>query len=135
MVGGGYAHSSGFYPYPFAYGPFYDPFYYPFCAALLWNPFWGYYPPFYPAGYFDSGAGNGELKLTGAPKDASVYVNGGYAGTMANLKSFWLEPGAYDLAVTTADGRRFQQRVYMLTGKTLKVDAKPLERPKQGENL
>jgi hypothetical protein len=131
-VSGGYAHYSGLYPYPFAY----DPFYYPFSAvsmAMLYDPFWGY--PFYPPGYFNSGADKGELKLTGAPKDASVYVNGGYAGTIEHLKSFWLEPGAYDLAVTTADGRRFEQRVYMLTGKTLKLEAKPMQKPKEGENL
>lgn len=133
-VSGSYTHYSGFYPYPFAY----DPFYYPFSAvsmSMFWHPFWGYYPPFYPDGYFGPGNAKGELKLTGAPKDASVYVNGAYAGTVAHLKSFWLEPGAYDLAVTTADGRRFQQRVYMLTGKTLKLEAKPMEKPKEGENL
>ncbi len=132
-VSGGYSHFSGFYPYAL-----YDPFYYPFSAvsmAMLWDPFWGYYPPFYPPGYFNSGAGKGELKLSGAPKDASVYVNGAYAGTVEHLKSFWLDPGAYDLTVTTADGRRFQQRVYMLTGKTLKLEAKPLDKPKEGENL
>ena len=135
-VSGGYAHYSGFYPYPYPY--VYDPFYSPFSAvtmAMLWDPFWGYYPPFYPDGFFNSGADKGELKLTGAPKDASVYVNGGYAGTIEHLKSFWLEPGTYDLAVTTADGRRFEQRVYVLTGKTLKLEAKPMQKPAEGEKL
>jgi hypothetical protein len=132
-VGGGYAHFSGFYPYPF-----YDPFYYPFSpvpVAMLWDPFWGYYPPFYPSGYFGPGNGKGELKLSGAPKDATVYVNGAYAGTAEHLKSFWLDPGTYDLAVATSDGRRFQQRIYVLTGKTLKLEAKPMEKPKKGDNL
>jgi hypothetical protein len=64
-----------------------------------------------------------------------VYVDGGYAGTIEHLKSFWLEPGAYDVAVTTADGRRFEQRVYVLTGKTLKLDARPLAKSREGENL
>jgi hypothetical protein len=132
-VSGGYSHFSG-YPYAYAYDPFYYPFS-PLPVAMFWNPFWGYYPPFYPTGYFGPGNGKGELKLTGAPKDASVYVNGGYAGTIEHLKSFWLDPGAYDLEVTTVDGRRFQQRVYMLTGKTLRLEAKPLEKPREGENL
>lgn len=131
-VSGGYAHFSG-YPYAFAYDPFYYPFS-PVPVAMFWDPFWGYYPPFYPDGYFGPGNGKGELKLMGAPKDASVYINGGYAGTVEHLKSFWLEPGAYDLSVTTADGRHFEQRVYMLTGKTLKLEAK-MEKPKEGENL
>lgn len=132
-VSGGYADFSG-YPYAYAYNPFYYPFS-PFPVAMFWDPFWGYYPPFYPDGYFGPGNDKGELKLTGAPKDASVYVNGGYAGTVEHLKSFWLEPGAYDLAVATVDGRRFEQRVYMLTGKTLRLEAKPMQKPKEGENL
>lgn len=133
VVSGGYAHFSGAYPYGF-----YDPFYYPFSAvsmAALWDPFWGFYPPFYPGGYFNSGPDKGELKLAGAPKDASVYVNGAYAGTVQHLKSFWLDPGAYDLAVTAPDGRRFEQRVYVLTGKTLRIEAKPAEKARQGEKL
>src|SRR5947209_10322168 len=133
VVSGGYAHFSGAYPYGF-----YDPFYYPFSAvsmAMLWDPFWGFYPPFYPGGYFSSGAGKGELKLSGAPKNASVYIDGGYAGTVEHLKSFWLDPGAYDLTVTSPDGRRFEQRVYVLTGKTLRIEAKPTEKAQEGEKL
>jgi len=126
-VSAGYLHfSPAFYPNIFPY----DPFYYPFIAATWWDPFWGFYPPF-PAGYFSQGNDKGELKLNGAPKNASVYVNGGYAGTADQLKSFWLDPGVYDLAVSVPGGRRYEQRVYVLTGKTLHIDAKP----KKGEQL
>jgi PEGA domain len=130
-VSAGYTHfSPGFYPNIFPY----DPFYYPFTAATWWDPFWGFYPPF-PAGYFSQGNGKGELKLSGVPKNASVYVNGGYAGTADHLKSFWLDPGVYDLEVSVPGGRRYEQRVYVLTGKTLHIDAKPKLMTKEGEQL
>lgn len=132
VASAGYAHfAPGFYPYAF-----YNPFYYPFSpvyAAMLWDPFWGMYSPVYPPGYFSAGTDKGEVKLAGAPKDAAVYIDGGYAGTIAHLKSVWLDPGAYDLAVTSKDGRRFDQRVYVLTGKSLKIVAALGEQPTGSE--
>jgi hypothetical protein len=132
-VGAGFGYSSGFYPYRF---PYYSP-YYPFSPAAwtLWDPFWGFYPPVYPDGYFGRGNGKGEVRLTNAPKKASVYLNGGYAGTVQHLKSFWLDPGVYDLEVVATDGRTFQQRVYVLTGKSLAIAAKPTAQADTGEKL
>ncbi|HKR85502.1 MAG TPA: hypothetical protein VJS37_15195, partial [Terriglobales bacterium] len=115
----------GFYPY--------DLFYYPL-IAMWWNPYWGFYRPF-PPDYFSSGSGKGELKLSGLPKNASVYVNGGYAGTADHLKSFWLDPGVYDLEVSVPDGERYKQRLYVLTGKTLHIDPKGMTTIKEGEQL
>lgn len=104
----------GFYPYggfysPLAYG-FYDPF----------------YDPFYPGSLpltFDYSPYKGEVKLTSS-KGAVVYLNGGFAGPADKLKSMWLEPGAYDLAVSGANGEKFQQRIYVISGKSLKIQAK-----------
>jgi hypothetical protein len=125
-VSAGYSNfSPGFYPY--------DPFYYPL-SAMWWNPFWGFYPPF-PPDYFSSGNGKGELKLSGLPKNASVFVNGGYAGTADHLKSFWLDPGVYDLEVSVPEGQRYKQRLYVLTGKTLRIDPKAMTTIKEGEQL
>src|ERR1051325_4562933 len=83
-VSAGYAHfsSPAFYPY-FPYGPLYGRIGSPPRGAS----FWGASSAFYPVGYFDFGNGKGELKLSGAPKDASVYVNQGYAGAADHLKS------------------------------------------------
>lgn len=121
-VSAGYTHlSPGLYPNILPY----DSFYYPFAAVTWWDPFWGLYPPF-PVGSFNQGNDKGELKLSGLPKNASVYVNRSYAGTADHLKSFWLDPGAYDLEVSVPDGRRYEQRVYILTGKTLHINAKLL---------
>lgn len=118
-LGAGYFQGPLFYPYaPFAYYPFYpqalwDPF---------WDPFWGvYYPGQAPkSGYAD---GKGEVRLTGAPKSAKIYLDGAYAGTADRLKQMWLDPGAYDLAVTMPGRQTFRQRIYMLSGKTLKIAA------------
>ena len=114
----GYFRGPLFYPYPpLAYYPFYgqalwDPF---------WNPFWGYYPG--PVLNFGYGDGKGEVQLTGAPKSAKIYLDGAYAGTGDRLKHMWLDPGAYDLAVSVPGRETFRQRIYILTGKMLKVAA------------
>jgi hypothetical protein len=131
-VSAGYAHFwPGIYPYGFPYGPFYSPI----SAALWWDPFWGFFPSGYPAGYFSPADGKGEVKLNDAPKNTSVYVNGGYAGTVEHLKSFWLDPGVYDLVLSAPDGRQYQQRVYVLTGKTLKIEAKLAKPITEGERM
>ncbi|HEV2991096.1 MAG TPA: PEGA domain-containing protein [Candidatus Angelobacter sp.] len=123
-VGAGYTRFSGpffynpflfgFYPYSFGYSPFfYDPF---------------FYSPFYSPGYyggFSYSNGKGEVKLSGAPKTAEVYLNGGYAGVAGKLKSIWLEPGAYDLSVSSSGSGTFHQRIYVLSGKSLKIAVKP----------
>ena len=130
-VSASYAHFWGVYPYSFPYGPFYSPV----SAALWWDPFWGFFPPVYPAAYFSPGDGRGEVKLNDAPKSASVYLNGGYAGTVEHLKSFWLDPGVYDLLLSAPDGSQYQQRVYVLTGKTLKIEAKLAKPITDGERM
>lgn len=119
-VGAGYSHFSGPYYYP--YGPY---GLYPgdLVYGSLWYPMWGGYP-YYPSGYFDYNNGRGELKLSADPKLAEVYIDGAYAGTADRLKSIWLDPGAYDLTVSAADRESFHQRVYVLSGKSLKITAK-----------
>jgi len=131
-VGAGYSYFSGpVFPYGYAYGPY---GFYPYSgvfSSIFWEPFGGGFP-FYPAGYFQRGDGKGEVRLTADPKDASVYLNGGYAGTADHLKSVWLEPGAYDLSVSASDRRTYEQRIYVLSGKSLKITAK-LEASLPGE--
>ena len=109
-------------------------------AGFLGGPYWGYgfypydllfYDPFYgssfselsPIGFVDR-PDKGEVLLQAKPGSASVYLNDAYAGTAGKLKHFWLAPGAYDLTVAAADGSEFHQRIYVLTGKSLKVRAK-----------
>jgi hypothetical protein len=122
-VGAGYTRFSG----PFFYNPFWYGFYpYSFgYSSFFYDPF--FYSPFYAPGYlggFSYSNGRGEVKLSGAPKTAEVYLNGAYAGTANKLKSMWLEPGAYDLSVSTVGSAPFHQRIYVLSGKSLKIAAK-----------
>jgi len=125
-VGAGYSYLSGPYYYPYAYPFGYAPFgFYPgnWVAASYWYPISSPYP-FYTPDAFRSGDGRGEIRLTTDPKEAKVYIDGGYAGTADKLKTLWLDPGAYDLTVS-ADGREdFHERLYVLSGKSLKISAK-----------
>jgi hypothetical protein len=109
-----------FYPYSYAYSPFfYDPFFY--------SSFYGPY-----AGGFSYGPDKGEIKLRSNPKNAQVFVDGAYAGTADHLKNMWLDSGAYDLSVSAPGREPFHQRIYVLSGKSLKIDAKlgPEKNPK-----
>src|SRR5215470_12459421 len=117
-LGASYTRYSGPYYYP--YGPY---GFYPgdWVYGSLWYPLW---PAYYPPGHFDYNDGRGEIRLTADPKVAEVYIDGAYAGTADRLKTMWLDPGAYDLTVSAADRESFHQRVYVLSGKSLKIAAK-----------
>lgn len=112
-VGASYTHFSGplygypWYPYSYWYSPL----------------FWNYYGPFYYPGYFGPGNGRGVVRLSASPTSARVFIDNAYAGTVAELKSFWLDPGAYDLEVTAEGRTPYRQRIYVLSGKTLRITA------------
>jgi hypothetical protein len=122
-VGAGYSRFSG----PFFYNPFWYGFY-PYrvgYSSFFYDPF--FYSPFYAPGYlggFAYGENKGEVKLSGALKTAEVYLDGAYAGKADKLKSMWLDPGAYDLSVGAPGSAAFHQRIYVLSGKSLKIAAK-----------
>jgi hypothetical protein len=107
-VGGGYGYASGpvwpgYYP-PFYYGPAFGP--------------WGdYSSPILLVPQADKG----QISLQGSNKDAEVYLDNAYAGTAATLKKFWVAPGVYDLEVRQKNHTPQKKRIYVLTGKTLKV--------------
>ncbi len=111
---GTFAVGIGYFNGP-AFGPFccYDGFY---------GPFWGPFGPYYPAGYFAPAATKGTVKLIHANKDAAVYIDNAYAGRVSELKSINIEPGAYDLELQPPGERPIQKRIYVLSGKTLKVE-------------
>ncbi len=120
-VGAGYSHFSGHHGY---YGyPFYG-YTYPY-----WGPMWGpgwYFPGWsswgYPGyGYSQGSDYSGEIKIQTAEKTAEVYVDGALAGAVEDLKSFYLEPGVYNLEIRTSNDKVYQKRLYVLSGKTLKI--------------
>lgn len=112
----GYISGPLWYPYaPYGYYPYY---------GAVFDPFWAPFSPYYYLASFAHGVDKGQIELKAYPKDAAVYIDGAYAGTVQRLKSIWLDPGAYDLSIRAAGREPFQQRVYVLTGKTLNISAK-----------
>lgn len=112
----GYISGPLWYPYaPYGYYPYY---------GGVFDPFWAPFSPYYYPASFPYGADKGQIELKADPKDAAVYIDGAYAGTVQRLKNIWLDPGAYDLSLNAAGREPFHQRVYVLTGKTLNINAK-----------
>jgi hypothetical protein len=115
VVGAGYSHllgpGYGYFPYGYApNGYFYDPF-----------PYGMYLHPGFFTG-FSYGPSMGEIKLKTDDRSAWVYLDGALAGKADKLKTIYLDPGAYNLEVRSGD-KRFEQRIYVLSGKTLRLNA------------
>ena len=100
------------YPDYWSYGVYYDPFYYgPFQVGYLAYSPWGWTPAFYgyPYGYAGSGYYQphgydlGRVKLKVRPRDAEVFVDGYYAGTVDDFDGMWqslrLDSGAYRIEI------------------------------------
>jgi hypothetical protein len=91
-----------------------------------WGPGWygyGYNPWWGPA--YVARPNTGEVKLQTRMKDASVYVDGGFAGFAGKLKKFDLTPGNHDIALRDSAGSTlFQERIQVIRDKTteIKVD-------------
>jgi hypothetical protein len=82
-----------------------------------YSSYWGAYP--YPYGYYGYGPATGALKVDTKVKDAEVYINGAYAGTVGKLKTMYLRPGSYDIEVRASGQTAFDKKVYVAAGKTL----------------
>src|SRR5262249_21853906 len=128
--GASYSHFSGPYwgwPYycgPYGYRPLFWNAYGPYCAPFfdLYGPGLALYHPGFYSG-FAYGAGMGEVRLRTDLKDAEVFLDGAYAGVAENLKRMWLQPGAYNLEVKAQSRTPFDRRIYVLSGKTLRIEA------------
>lgn len=122
-VSAGYAYVAN----PFFFDPFFP--YTGFFAPSFFYPgyFYGPYAPFYgPYGYgyppsYTYAEDKGKVELAVLPKTADVYLDGAYAGAAGDLKRIWLSPGAYDVEISLPGGTPFHQRIYVLSGKSLKI--------------
>lgn len=112
--------------------------------AMWWDPwfaspFWsGWAMPMawvHPGywGGFGQTPRSGEIALRTPNKQDAVMIDGAFAGAAKDLKNFWLEPGVYQITVSDADGNAFEQKVYVLSGKTLRLNAK-LSPPGEAED-
>jgi hypothetical protein len=101
-------------------GGFYGPGYY--------GPGFGWYGPYWGGPYVYGGYGyrtapnTGSVKIETKAKSASVYVDGAFAGTVGDLKTFHLKTGEHDIELRAPDGHSYyQERVNVLPGRTLKL--------------
>lgn len=95
-------------------GGFYGPGWYGW-----YGPGWGPYYGYYGYGYAPNA---GTVKIDTKLKDTAVYVDGGYAGTVGQLKTFHLRPGEHNIDLRDPDGHSFyQEKVTVLVGKTLTI--------------
>ena len=115
----------GYYPrplYPYGYGAFglgyfyYDPY--------AWNalPLYAYDYGFYGRSY-DSPADTGKLQLKVAPRDAQVYIDGYFAGTVddydGRFQSLKLEGGTYHVQIVLPGFRTLEFDVRITPGQKI----------------
>jgi PEGA domain len=78
-----------------------------------------YYGPYPYAPYLLSNVG--QVKLDTHVKEADVFIDGSYAGTIRELKTMMMRPGNYDISVRAPGRDTFEQKIYVVAGKTLKL--------------
>jgi hypothetical protein len=93
-----------------------------------WGWGWGWGPPYFPP------PRTGQVKIQTTQKDALVYVDGGYVGRAGKVKKLELRPGNHVIDLRNPNGHTFyQERVYVIRGKTVKLDADYPNQPSQAE--
>ena len=89
----------------------------PVYGGIWYNPFfWGPYE-FYDGYYY--APTTGAVKFDTSVKDAEVFVNDAYAGTVGKVKTLHLRPGSYNIELRGPARMRYAERIYVLPGKTL----------------
>jgi hypothetical protein len=99
------------------YGPFYDPFF---------GPFYGpYYPGLYGPGVYARQEGGVRLKVR--PRDASVYVDGYYAGIVDDFdgvfQSLELKPGGHHIEIKMPGYETLTADLHIQPGRTMTYHA------------
>jgi PEGA domain-containing protein len=87
-------------------------------SGFGWGPYWGPYP----YSYYGYGPATGGMKFDTKVKEAEVYIDGAYAGTIGKLKTMYLRPGSYDIEVRAPGRTQFDKKVYVAAGKTLHLN-------------
>src|SRR6266581_6975395 len=89
----------------------------------VFDPFFAYpYPYAYPPDYMT--ANFGYVKIKTDRKDASVYVDGGYADKVEKAKKFALRPCNQNIELRDSDGRTlYREKVAVTIGKTTELRA------------
>jgi len=86
---------------------------------------WGWYDPYY--GFYPYGAAvtptAGMVKLDTSVKDAEVFINGSYAGTVGKLKTMTMLPGNYTVELRAPGRESYKRDIFVTPGKTIKLSA------------
>ncbi len=61
------------------------------------------------------------MKIDSKAKDAEVFVNGSYAGTVKDNKTMHLRQGSYTIEIRHPERFRSSESVYVTAGKTLHI--------------
>jgi hypothetical protein len=87
----------------------------------VFDPLFAYpYPYAYPPDYMASNFGYVKIKTD--RKDASVFVDGGFADRVEKAKKFALRPGNHEIELRDSDGRTlYKQQIAVLVGKTTEL--------------
>ena len=87
----------------------------------VFDPFFDYpYPYAYPPDYMAQNFGYVKIKTDN--KDASVFVDGGFADKIQKAKKFALRPGNHKIELRDSDGRTlYQEQVAVIVGKTTEL--------------
>jgi hypothetical protein len=97
-------------------GYFYDPFFGPY-------PWWPRYA--YPYEYYPVYDNRAVVRVIAEPKDAEVYVDGFYAGTVHDFNDWFqglpLPPGGHEIALYLERYRTTRDRLYLSPGQTVKL--------------
>jgi hypothetical protein len=146
VIVGARSYSPSYFYRPYYYGPYYRSFYpyssFAFSLGYGWGyPYYGFgygygYPyyggyggygygpgpyPYY-GGYYDMSSA---LRVQATPREAQVYIDGYYAGTVDNFDGAFqrlrLEPGEHELQLFLPGHRSFTQKIYLQPGSTFRV--------------
>ena len=91
----------------------------------VFDPFFTYpYPYAYPPDYMAANFGYVKIKTDKDKKDASVFVDGGFADKLAKANKFALRPGNHEIELRDSDGRTlYKEQVAVIVGKTTELRA------------
>jgi hypothetical protein len=84
------------------------------------------YPPMYPYPAYRYGFAEADLRLKVKPKDASVYIDGYFAGKVEDydgaFERLHVEPGQHEIVVYLDGYRSLHQRLYLSPNSTRKIE-------------
>jgi hypothetical protein len=120
----------GGYYYPSFYRAslWYDPFYSGWGPGYYGYGGYGYGAAYYQVPIYGRGRGydrGGSIRLQVSPRQAEVFVDGYFAGTVDDFDGVWqrlnIEAGEHEIQVYLAGYRPFSQRFYLQPGKSFNI--------------